>query len=236
MKRNIAERRVEKRTVLGESIVARFGSSVVLIIDVSASGARIEHYSRLQRGAERPLRMQWDQESLGIVSRVVACKVERFIPGDEGLTVYRSGLVFDESQPEAIEAVRKILAKIQAATLVEQVANARGFWTLDKEEMPIFREGMLMTDEPHLDKRLKGLLPDRELVKQRGFFRLTLTGSRWTRKWTTDSVQPENGFTISASEPQQEIPLLCEAYLNSDEDGRDLIRKLATITTEEQKG
>ncbi|HVT03019.1 MAG TPA: hypothetical protein VHL58_06535 [Thermoanaerobaculia bacterium] len=98
--------------------------------------------------------------------------------------------------------------------------------------MPTFREGMLTTEEPVLDRRLKGLLPDRDLVKQRGFIRLTLDGGRWTRKWTSEPDQPEIGFTISASEPEQEIPLLCEAYLNGDEEGREMIRKLARITTE----
>ncbi|HVT03020.1 MAG TPA: hypothetical protein VHL58_06540 [Thermoanaerobaculia bacterium] len=71
--------------------------------------------------------MQWGEESLGIVSRVVSCKVERFVPGDDGITVYRSGLHFQEEQPDAVAAARQILAKMRASTLVEQVANARGF-------------------------------------------------------------------------------------------------------------
>lgn len=229
-----AERRREKRISLAEPIVARFGSSVVVVIDVSPLGAKIEHYSRLDRGAERSLRLQWGNDAVGIKSRVVRCRVERFIPGDAGITVYRSGLQFDESQLEEVAHIRQMISSVVAKTLVEQVANARGFWTEAKEDMPIFRDGVLTTTDPHLEEKLKGLLPNSDVVRDRGFIRLTRNGNSWLRKWTLDPEQPEDGFTISASEPPTEIDLLCDAYVKSDASGRDLIRRLAATSIEQQ--
>lgn len=229
-----SERRREKRIQLAEPIVARYGSSVVVVIDISPLGAKIEHYSRLDRGAERALRLQWGADHVGIVSRVVRCRVERFIPGEAGITVYRSGLAFSESQADEVAHIRQLISNVVAKTLVEQVANARGFWTEAKPDMPIFREGILTTTDPHIEEKLKELLPSSGLVRERGFVRLTLNGRHWSRKWTLDPEQPPEGFTISASEPAAEIDLLCEAYLKSGADGRDLIRKLALVSIEQQ--
>jgi hypothetical protein len=230
-----AERRNEKRIQLSEPIVARFGSSVVVIIDLSASGARIEHYSRIDRDTERPLRLQWGQESVGIRSRLIRSRVDRVLPGDAGITVYRSGVMFDASQEAEIAHVRELIANAIAATLVEQVANARGFWTEAKEDMPIFRQGILTTSDPELDAKLRNFLPDPSLVQQRGFIRMKLLGNAWSRRWTLDPSQPEDGFTISAEEPETEIRLLCEVFRTSPEEGRQLIRKLAAASIERKR-
>ncbi|HET7710327.1 MAG TPA: hypothetical protein VFL80_00200 [Thermoanaerobaculia bacterium] len=229
--RRDVERRREKRITLAEPIVARFGSSVVVVVDISPLGARIEHYSRVDRGTERPLRIQWGSD-MGIRARVVSTRVERLLPGDAGLTVYRTGLSFDESQSEQIGSLREMISNAVAATLVEQVANARGFWTEHKEEMPIFREGILTTSDPHLEEKLKKLLPRSERVRERGFVRMTLLGDRWKRTWTLDPQQPQEGFTISAAESAMEIDMLCDAYATSSQEGRELIRKLAATSLE----
>jgi hypothetical protein len=229
------ERRREKRLQLAEPIVARFGTSVVVVVDVSPLGARIEHYSRLERGTERSLRIDWGADQVGLKGKIVRSRVERFIPGDEGLTVYRSGVSFDAAQAEEVDQMRQIISNAVAATLVEQVANARGFWTDAKPEMPIFRSGILTTNDPHLEDKLRKYLPNSDVVKQRGFIRMTLKNGRWFRTWTLDPTQPEEGFTISAVEPPHEIKLLSEAYASSGAEGRELIRKLAMTSIEVQK-
>ena len=227
------ERRASPRIRLAEPLVARFGSSAVLVLDISASGARLEHYSRIERGTVRPLRLQWNAEELGIKARVVASRVDRFVPGDQGLTVYRSGVAFIDEMSAEIERIAEIVSNLRAQTLVEQVANARGFYTPDKEEMPIFRDGVLTTNAPQLEGQLSKLLPSNELVRQSGFVRWTLKGSRWISKWTLNREQPEDGFTISASEPKEEVQMLCDAYENSDEEGRELIRQMASATIDD---
>ncbi|HVT03021.1 MAG TPA: hypothetical protein VHL58_06545 [Thermoanaerobaculia bacterium] len=51
MKKNSAERRGEPRMALGEAIVACFGSSVVLVVDLSAK--RRTHRALLETAARR---------------------------------------------------------------------------------------------------------------------------------------------------------------------------------------
>ena len=146
--------------------------------------------------------------------------------------MYRSGLAFDESQIDEVAHIRQVVTNVVAATLVEQVANARGFWTDAKPEMPIFRQGILTTNDPHLDEKLKKLLPNSDVVKERGYYRMTLNGNRWSRRWTVDPSQPEGeGFTISSSEAPKEIDLLCNAYRAGNAETRELIRKLAAAST-----
>lgn len=79
-----SERRREKRLQLADPIVARFGTSVVVVVDVSPLGARIEHYSRIERGTERSLRIDWGADQLGIRGTVVRSRVDRFIPETRG--------------------------------------------------------------------------------------------------------------------------------------------------------
>jgi hypothetical protein len=226
-------RRREQRLRLAEPIVGRFGSSAVVIVDLSMSGAHIEHYSRMERGTQRPLRVQWGSESLGLRATVVRSKIGRMIPGEQGITVYRSGLTFDTAQSDEIAKVRQVISSAMAATLVEQVANARGFRSLDEQNMPVFRHGILSANDPDLAEKLERYLPHSSAVQERGFIRMTLTGRRWIRKWTREPAQPEEGFTISADEPEAEISLLARAYLTGSSESRWLIRKLAEASLEQ---
>src|SRR5512141_1497907 len=102
MMQSRTERRREPRLQLTEPIVGRFGTSVIVIVDISPMGALIEHYSKLDRGLERALRVQWGDDALGVRSTIVRSHIERFVPGDEGITVYRSGLQFDDTQLDEV--------------------------------------------------------------------------------------------------------------------------------------
>jgi hypothetical protein len=228
------ERRREKRITLPHPIVAKFGTAVVVVFDLSPAGALIEHYSRLDRGAKRPLRLQWAGDSVGISAEIVRSRLVRFIPGEEGVTVYRSGVRFDQEQTTEIERIRQTISKTIAATLAEQVANVRGFWLVDEDAMPVFREGMITTEDPELEQKLSKYLHNSSVVKRSGFYRLSLAGRNWTRKWTLETEQPPHGFTVSAREPENDIRVLMETYLDATTEARDLIRILAAASIERE--
>lgn len=228
------ERRREKRLPLAEPIVARYGTSAVVVIDLSVGGALIEHYSRLDRDTERPLRLQWGSDDFGIRARVIRCSVDRILPGDDGLTIYRSGLRFEESDAEQVARLKELIHGVVAATLAEQRANARGDQPDTSREMPVFRDGILTTADPGLDEKMGKLLPGSAIVRERGYLRMTLNGNRFKRTWTLDPTQPPDGFTVSAGEPQADIELLCRAYLESGSEGRQLIRNLAQASLEKK--
>jgi hypothetical protein len=230
------ERRREKRITLPQPIVAKFGTAVVVVFDLSPAGALIEHYSRLDRGAKRPLRLQWGGNSVGISTEIVRSRIVRFIPGEDGVTVYRSGVRFDQEQTTEIERIRQTISKTIAATLAEQVANVRGFWLVDEDAMPVFREGMITTEDAELEQKLNKYLHNSSIVRKNGFYRLSLAGRRWTRKWTLQPEQPPHGFTVSAREPENDIRVLMETYLDANAEARDLIRILAAASIERESG
>lgn len=233
MMRKVPNRRRAERVRLAKPLIARLGTIGVVLIDISPFGARIEHYSRFDRGAERILRIQWGAEAGTIRCQIVSCKVHRFAPGDDGLTVYQSGLVFTEDD-SASELVKKLISAHLAGTLVEQVANARGFAPPNVENMPIFRGGVLTNTDGDVQAASsdKHLLPEKKLVHEVGYICFALVKGRWTRKWTLDPEQPREGFTVSANEPLHQIDLLAEQYMNSRIDEREFIRTLARLSVE----
>ncbi|HEU5161893.1 MAG TPA: hypothetical protein VFV54_01990 [Thermoanaerobaculia bacterium] len=227
-------RRRADRIRLSKPFVCRFGTHGVVLIDISNYGARLEHYSRFDRGTERVLRFRWNRDEIAMPASIVSCRVERFVPGDSGLTVYRSGVRFTQEEGAEFEKVKKMTSAHLATTLVEQVANARGFKPMTKEgEMPIFRNGTLTSNQ--FDIGVEGeehLLPERDLARRTGFICYSLARAGWSRKWTLDPRQPEEGFTVSANETWEQVESLCELYRHSDAEGRRFIRVLAEASVE----
>ena len=232
---NRSNRRRAERIRLSKPFVCRLGSSGVVLVDISNYGARVEHYSRIERGAKKTLRIRFEGEEITMPCEIVACRVERFMPGDDGLTVYRSGIRFLEEEGAQFDRIKKLTSSYVANTLVEQVANARGFQAPVTGDMPIFRNGALASNRFDIgSSRLdEHLLPSRDLTHKTGFIRFSFDKARgWNRKWTLDSKQPVEGYTISANETWEQVELLCDLYRRSDAEGRALIRVLAEASLE----
>jgi hypothetical protein len=219
--------------------VARFGTEGVVLVDVSELGAKIEHYHRVKVGDEKIFRLRVKELAVAIHSRVVVSKVHRFAPGDDGLTVYRTGIEFTTATDSDLETIRQMISSARAQTLVEQVANAKGF-VPPKGEMPIFRGGILTSNQVKIasEKTDAHLLPNRPIVKQIGYVRFYKRVGRWMKIWTMDPTQPDDGFTVSANEPVEQVDKLCDLYRNGDQKTRDLVRLLASTSLEnaEAKG
>jgi hypothetical protein len=227
-----SNRRRADRIRLSKPFVCRFGSHGVVLIDISNHGARLEHYSRFDRGVERILRFRWQREEIAMPASIVSCRIERFVPGDSGLTVYRSGVRFTQEEGAEFEKVKKMTSAHVATTLVEQVANARGFKPMTRGEMPIFRNGTLTSNDFEIEGEEGQLLPERELARRTGFIRYSLARGGWARKWTLDPTQPEEGFTVSANETWEQVESLCDLYRKSDAESRNFIRLLAEASVE----
>lgn len=229
-------RRRSERLRLARPLVCRLGTVGVVLVDLSNYGARIEHYARTERGLQRTLRIRFQGDEIAMPARIVSSRVERFIPGEKGLTVYRSGLEFLHKEGPEFEKVRKMTSAIIAGTLVEQVANARGFQAPVKGEMPIFRGSSLVSNhfDPASTRADEHLLPERELAANVGFVRFAFDRHGWTRKWTLDPAQPREGFTVSATETWEQIESLCDLYRASNDEGRRFIQMLAQASVDSQ--
>ncbi|HUP48206.1 MAG TPA: hypothetical protein VNA04_05380 [Thermoanaerobaculia bacterium] len=229
-----AERRKKQRVKLTRGIIARFGTTGAIVLDITDAGARIEHFVRLELGRKARFRFEWQQKEIDLEATVRSCRVHRFAHGDEGTTVYQSGLLFADVTDDAAATLREMVATIVSRSLAEQVANARGIGPVTERNMPVFRSGAVVGGG--LDRgqgKAQRYLPTSEVAVDRGYTRCTLVANRrWEQKWTRSPDQPPEGFTVLATEPQEHVDQLCETYLQATEDGRRLIRRLAEASVE----
>jgi len=130
--------------------------------------------------------------------------VSQVMRSDEG----RSGLEFiADSEP-----LRAALVASVSELLAAQEANAEGDRernVIDGDETITAAAGMRAVDI---------------------FICYQLTDGGWKRRTMLLPEQPEDGFTVAASVPDEEITSLCRAYESGDEEGRRLTRLLAELS------
>jgi hypothetical protein len=230
--RSRPERRKRKRTALPRGVLARYGTLDVIMIDVSEAGARIEHFTQLNVGRKTRFLFEWQDEKIETEAEVRSCKVHRFANEEEGTTVFQSGLLFTNYVEGAAHKIHEMVSVLVARSLAEQVANARGIGPVTERNMPVFRAGMMTSSgvEGTDDKNVR--IPKTQIVVDRGYVRCVLAGRMWTKKWTRSAEQPEEGFTVPATEPTDHVEQLCEMYEKADGDGRKLIQLLARLSVE----
>jgi hypothetical protein len=234
MPRTGPDRRKKQRIVLTRGIIARFGTTGAVILDITDAGTRIEHFTKLDLGRRARFRFEWQGAEIAVDAEVRSCRVHRFAHGDDGTTVYQSGLSFTQVADESHVRLREMVATIVSRSLAEQVANARGIGPVTERNMPVFRSGVVAAAgiDPSQAKSHR-LIPDSELVVDRGYTRCTLIANRrWEKKWTRTPEQPLDGFTVLATEPQDHVEQLCDTYLHASNEQRRLIRLMAEVSVE----
>ena len=216
-----SERRKKTRIQLTRGILARYGTIGAVILDITDSGARIEHFNRLELRRSASFRFEWQKTPIEVTAQVMSCRIHRFAAEEGGTNVFQSGLMFTEFPGDTQNVLKEMVATIVARSLAEQVANARGIGPIleSEQQMPVFRGGVVAGQGA--DAVPKGSI-------DRGFVRCTLIGGmKFEKKWTRTPEQPLEGFTISAAEPPELVDQLCESYLKGDEEQRKLIVALA---------
>jgi len=231
-------RRVQ-RIHLATPVIARLGTVQVVLVDVSLLGARIEHHIPLVAGAKSKLTFTFEHEEIWTECRIVRSRLERFSVGADGLTVYHSGLEFEDTPGEMKAKLKMMIALFISRALEEQKMNARGELPQhDVSKMPIFRYGGQLTANTK-DVMLEvgeTALPTSRIAKDTGYICYHLENNTWRKKRTHDPGQPVEGFTIAATEDRAQADLLCEAYLRSDSEGRKMIQLFAQLSIMEGVG
>lgn len=226
------ERRKKQRIQLTRGMIARYGATPAIILDITDAGARIEHFTKLDVGRKNRFRFDWNEKPIEVDATVVACRIHRFAHGEAGATVYQSGLSFDEYIDDAAAMLREFVAQHVSRSLAEQVANARGIGPVTERNMPIFRSGVVsMEGIDATPEKTKRMVPNAAAV-DRGYLRCTLNGNFWEKKWSRTPEQPDEGFTVLASEPPEHVDQLCETYRTSTPEDRQFIRLLARVSVE----
>ena len=232
---DLAERRRKTRIQLTRGLIARFGGMGAVILDITDAGARIEHFNRVELRKTSVFRFHWNEKKIETSAQVVSCRIHRFADGDDGKTVYQSGLCFTDYKGEAASALRDLVSAVVTRSLAEQVANARGLGPVSQPTMPVFREGIVATGSPATDTGDEKLIPKSEVAIERGYLRCILVNEeRWEKKWTRTAEQLADGFTVSAIETRREIEQLCRSYLEGTEEERNLIRLMARLSVEKE--
>ena len=228
-------RRVQ-RIHLATPVIARLGTTQVVLVDISVLGARIEHHVPLTAGSRSKVTFTWEDEQITTDCTIVRSKLERFSIGADGLTIYHSGLEFEDTSAEMKAKLKAIIARFIGRALDEQKMNARGeIPHHDVDHMPIFKHGQLTANTKDVEGGATPL-PTSRIAKESGYVCYHLENNTWSRKRTQDPGQPAEGFTISATEDRAQADLLCEAYLKSDKEGRKMIQLFAQLSIMEGEG
>ena len=230
-----SERRKKTRIQLTRGLLARYGTIGAVILDITDSGARLEHFNRLELHKTAPFRFSWQEQEFVLIAEVMSCRIHRFAAEEGGTNVFQSGLEFKNTPDDTLTRLREMVSTIVARSLAEQVANARGLGPILESEknMPVFRAGAVVAKGLEPDQKgADRYIPTTDVVVDRGFLRCTFKGKMVEKKWTRSSEQPESGFTIPASEPADLVDQLCESYINGDEEQRALIVAMAQASVE----
>ncbi len=228
-----ARKRKVERIRLAFPLLARIGTMDAVVLDVSLHGCRLEHATPLRVGSKVRLMFRWEDEEVEATCRVVRCNLDTFSVGTNGLTVYHSGVEFEETGLNAIPIIRKLIGMQIMRALDEQRSNARGDIPTYMKHMAIFSEGMLTANQSEVAEIYEGhtSIPQVRIARERGYVSYSLEANRWKILRTREASQPPEGFTVWAYEDQEELTLLCKAYEKGDEAFRTLIRLCAEVST-----
>jgi hypothetical protein len=136
---------------------------------------------------------------------------------DRGSRIYHCGISFKHDKQTVPPALKEFLTRELYKAIELWKANAKGALPPDLEHMPIFNAG-----EELGTKR-------RNRATSFVWYRLT-PDDGWQMAVTLDPNQPVDGFAVSADDDQTQMTLLKDAYVKSDEAGRQLIRLLAHLS------
>ncbi len=233
------QRRRVQRIHLPQPVSARLGTAEVVLVDLSIRGAGLEHHMPLSTGSHARMAFRWNDELIATDCCIIRSRIERFSSGGTGLTVYHSGVEFENTLDHAVYRLKEMIASFIMKALEEQKLNARGVMPLhDIEHMPIFRFGGQLTANMKdvRDAAGSNVLPQVRVTAETGYVSYMLEGNGWRKKRTHDPGQPLDGFTILANEDHVQAEMLCEAYRQSDADGRKMIRLFAQLSIAEGEG
>lgn len=203
------ERRRYEHLTLPRPVPARYGSEKVFVLDLSINGARVAHQHKRLDAPSEQIRFEWQGFELAFAAEVLRTSNEPTRVGNS--TVYESGLFFFEPVGDSEDNIRELISDQIMRVLDERKANARG--------IPPIAATYVKTGG-----------------KSGGYVVWRLVQGMWTSSPSDSPEQPNDGFTVSANESQDQVQMLCTTYQNSDFEGRKMIRKMAELSVSSPEG
>jgi len=112
------DRRRIQRIQFESPLGAKMEATPVVLLDISASGARIEHSFPLAKGRVINLSFEYEGKSIAIDCEVIRCHLEN----GPGGAAYRSGLAFDRNDP-SYQELREMIADAVMKDFVARQAH-----------------------------------------------------------------------------------------------------------------
>jgi hypothetical protein len=205
------ERRKYQRVMMARPLPGRLGEARVYVIDVSLIGLRIAHQgSAPPAGSPCRLEFEWEGRLIELECEVRRNALHKLARNASEKSIYHAGLSITGAIGDSDAALRQMVAAIVARALDEQKANARG---VPAEAAQCFQTG-----------------------KGTDYVRCELVDGTWRRTETNRAEQPQDGFTVSAAESREHVEMLCDTFVNADDDGRQLIRMMAELSISKAEG
>jgi len=189
----IEERRQYQRLNITRPVDGWFGDFPVMVVEVSADGAKIVHDDPLPVGSRGLLRFTWRGEDLEMTVEIVQ---------SDGA---RSGVHLLEDSP----LLRRLIVESGTELLRAQEANATG-----DRARNVIGDGTLTAASAGVRDRS-------------GFLEYRFVDGKWKCRRALLPDQPEDGFTVSANETQDQIDLLCSTWASGDAEARRMTRMIA---------
>jgi hypothetical protein len=208
-----SERRRFQRLSLANPAIASLGAGAALVLDLGVGGALVEHEGEISPGGRTSLRIRWYQYEIELACQAVHSRLMNRST-ETRTAVSHSGLRFVDLSPETRHDLQTMMATMVGRILAAQKANARGDFEGDRID-----SGAILSDLGRARRSRIG-----------GLVSYKLKGNMWWRTPTTTAQQPQDGFTVAAYEDENDLETLCAAYVNSDDEGRRLIRLIAELS------
>jgi hypothetical protein len=195
------DRRVSPRFRFDDPLPAMLGRRDVLLVDLSAGGARVRHQMPVNPGDTQRLRFTYRGECFDGIGQVLD---SHYITIGTKQPLYESRLRFSGKSEEAtaaIDTVMEMMLRHRERQWTQNLIGSRSSRAAAREDV----------EEPGI--------------------RCRYIGNRWRMEKVHSQEIPDDGFVVPARFDVGEIRVICAAYEQLDADGRQLLRLLAGAST-----
>ena len=192
------------RVTLQRPVPAVADGETAYVVDASVRGVRLSHQGFFSQGTRHDVEFEWDGQPIRFVGEIRWTRANR--ESSRG-GVYQSGIEIANIRRDYEKALRGLIQHCVERALDEQKANAHG--------VPPLSPRSTKTEQSQL------------------YTRHEFVHGVWRKMTTPDSQQPHSGFTVPSNESRTQVEMMRAAYEVADLSMRQVIRRLAQISIDE---
>lgn len=241
----IEERRSATRVALPEPLDATIGTASGRLVEVSASGVRVEHDERLVVFSETTLTFSWQRRKVTLPVKVARSEIAG---RRDARLFYQSGLQIDPSATSNETLGELISWAMTGGDAPARLAEGETAWPrlerADTAGSPSAKAAVVLSEQVTAPTEKIALAPAPARAQQSpipaatfgsnpfmsgadedesGFICCTLDGDGWHRAYVDSPEHPGEGFTVPMAK-RADVDGLMHSYQVADPDTRRMIR------------